>query len=154
VVSDQQAKSISHEQTFGADVAEADEVRRVLLDQVEQVAFRLRRAGLSAGGVSLKIRYGQFQTSTRSMTLGRPTHTTAELWRAARQLFQNWPFRPVRLIGMAAERLTSAGEPAWLFSDLDERRQSNLDAVADRINERFGKRAIRRGGNIQPHGGG
>jgi DNA polymerase IV len=146
VVSDQQAKSISHEQTFGADVAEADEVRRVLLDQVEQVAFRLRRAGLEAAGVSLKIRYGRFETIHRSTTLDRPTTATGELWQAARRLFEKWSFKPVRLIGMAAERLTPAQERMSLFPDPVEQRQSRLDAVADQINEKFGKRAIRRGG--------
>jgi hypothetical protein len=60
------SSSFDHEQTFEVDVADREEVRRVLLDQVEQVARRLRKQGLKARGASLKIRYGDFETISRS----------------------------------------------------------------------------------------
>jgi DNA polymerase IV len=148
VVPDREAKSIGHEQTFEVDVADADEIRRVLLDQTEQVCRRLRKQGLAARGVSLKIRFGQFQTINRSVTLADPTDSTAELWQAARAIFDKWPFQPVRLIGMTAERLSDGGEQLTLFADPRREMQKKLDAVADRINEKFGKRTIRRGGGM------
>jgi DNA polymerase-4 len=148
VVPDREAKSISHEQTFEVDVADREEVLCVLLDQVEQVARRLRTHGLQARGVALKIRYGDFETITRSMTLPNLTDATAELWAAARGLFDKWAFRPVRLIGMGAERLGRGDEPALLFVDPQRERQKKLDAVADRINEKFGNRTIRRGAGM------
>lgn len=80
------------------------------------------------------------------MTLPSPTDNTAELWEAARGLFAKWAFRPVRLIGMAAERLSAGEEQMSLFVDPQRERQKKLDAVADRINEKFGNRTIRRGG--------
>ena len=146
VVPDSQAKSIGHEQTFEVDVAEAQEVRRVLLDQVEQVAQRLRKHGLQAKGVALKIRVGDFQTISRSATLRASTDVTDELWQAARAIFEKWPFQPVRLIGMTAERLGRGEEQMDLFVDPMKERQRKLDSVADRITQKFGKRAIRRGG--------
>ena len=146
VVPDSEAKSIGHEQTFGADVADPSEVRRVLLGQVEQVAARLRRHRLLARGVSLKIRFGDFQTISRSATLPRPSDATAELWDAARRLFDNWPFQPVRLIGVTAERLASGPGQMDLFADPARDRRRRLDQVADEINRRFGRRAIHRGG--------
>jgi DNA polymerase-4 len=146
VVPDRQAKSIGHEQTFEVDVAQPDEVRRVLLDQVEQVAYRLRRHGLSARGISVKIRYGDFKTINRSTTFDGPTAATAKLWQAARRLFDAWTFQPVRLIGVAAERLTVSQGQMDLFGDPAKELQRKLDDVADRINDRYGKRAIRRGG--------
>ena len=146
VVGDEEAKSIGHEQTFEVDVAEAAEVRAVMLDQVEQVAARLRRHGLRARGVSLKIRFGNFQTIGRSATLPRPTDATAELWAAARDLFDCWPFQPVRLIGVTAERLSRGEGQMDLFADPQHDRRRQLDAAADRINRRFGQRAIRRAG--------
>src|SRR3954468_4647101 len=106
VVPDSDAKSIGHEQTFEIDVTDPAEVRQMMLDEVEQVGARLRRHGLSARGVSLKIRFGNFQTISRSATLPRATDATAELWDAARGLFDAWPFQPVRLIGVTAERLS------------------------------------------------
>jgi DNA polymerase-4 len=145
VTPDREAKSISHERTFEADLIHPEEVRRVLLDGVEQVSWRLRRHNLQTRGVSLKIRFGNFQTITRSATLDEPTDSTNELWHAARTLFDAWNFQPVRLIGVTAERLNHEGQMS-LFVDPKSQRQRKLDAVADQINSRFGKRAIRRGG--------
>jgi DNA polymerase-4 len=110
------------------------------------VAARLRRHGLAARGVSLKIRFGDFQTITRSATLASATDATAELWEAASKLFEQWPFQPVRLIGVTAERLSQGREQMDLFPDPGRERQRRLDEAADRINSRFGKRAIRRAG--------
>ena len=146
VVPDHDAKSIGHEQTFETDLADPGAVKQVLLDQVEQVGSRLRRHAFVARGVSLKIRFGKFQTISRSTTLPRPTDATTDLWEAARQLFDAWPFQPVRLIGATAERLSRGLEQMDLFADPTQERRRKLDAVADRINQRFGKRSIRRSG--------
>ncbi|HEX4794735.1 MAG TPA: DNA polymerase IV [Humisphaera sp.] len=145
VTPDREAKSISHEQTFGVDLIQPEEVRRVLLDQSEQVGWRLRRHGLQSRGVSVKIRFGNFETITRSATLKEPTDCTADLWTAARELFDAWTFQPVRLIGLTAERLSQGGDQMGLFADPARDRQRKLDAVADRINARYGKRSVRRG---------
>jgi DNA polymerase-4 len=153
VQADGEAKSIGHEQTFEVNVADPDEVRRVLLDQVEQVARRLRKHGVQARGVSLKIRFGNFQTINRSLTLGEPTDVTEELWQAARGLFDKWRFQPVRLIGVTAERLGSGSEQLGLFPDAEHDRQKKLDSVADQINAKFGMRAIRRGVDISSQDG-
>lgn len=147
VVPDREAKSISHEQTFAVDLADREEVLRVLLDQVEQVARRLRKHRLQARGVAIKIRYGNFETINRSMTLPSPTDATADLWKATQELFAKWEFHSVRLIGMGADRLSTGEEQMSLFIDPQRERQKKLDAVADRINEKFGMRAIRRSGS-------
>ena len=146
VMPDREAKSIGHEQTFEVDVTDADEVRRVLFDEVEQVARRLRQHGLEAKGLSLKIRFGDFQTISRSTTLASASNLTTELWEAARDLFDRWPFQPVRLIGMTAERLSTGQEQMGLFVDPHRERQKKLDGLADKINDKFGAKAIRRGG--------
>ena len=149
VVGDSDAKSIGHEQTFERDVTDREAVLAVMLDQAEQVGARLRRHGLTARGLSLKIRFGDFQTIGRSSTFPRPTDATAELWNAAKALFEQWPFQPVRLIGVTAEKLEQGPGQLDLFVDSDREKQRKLDAVADRINQRFGKRSIRRGGSSQ-----
>ena len=147
VVSDREAKSIGHEQTFAADVQDADEVRRVLLEQVEQVARRLRKHGMICRRVAVKIRYGQFQTISRSMTLPSATDSTSELWRAARSLFDHWAgeaFEPVRLIGVAAEQLGGRGGQLGLFTDAQAEKQRRIDDTTDQIVAKYGKGAIRR----------
>jgi len=145
---DRSAKSISQERTFGMDVPDPDELLRWLLQQTEQVSGRLRRHELRAKAVTVKIRYGDFKTITRSKTLPGATDRSDELWNAARELFTKWSnvdFHPVRLIGMGA---TVAGADATeqmpLFGSEDDQRQRRLDQTTDSIRSRFGDDAIRR----------
>jgi nucleotidyltransferase/DNA polymerase involved in DNA repair len=148
VVPDSEAKSIGHEQTFGTDLLDPDEVRAVLLGQVEQVAARLRRHGLRARSVHLKIRDGGFHTITRATTLREPTDETRELWRCALAIFDRWArgsFKPVRLIGMNASHLTRGPQEMGLFTDAAAEQQRRVDRAVDQINARFGRRAIQRG---------
>src|SRR5207237_1990747 len=112
VCTDDQAKQISQEQTFRINVPDAEHVRGELLQQVEHVARRLRKHKLRAGGVTIKIRFGEFQTITRSRALDEPTDRTDVLWNVTREVFDAWAgksFQPVRLIGMAARNLSSGG---------------------------------------------
>lgn len=147
VTSDHEAKSIGQEQTFGEDLAEADDIRRVLLEETEQVGERLRRHELRARCVTVKIRFGDFQTITRRTTLPQPTDATAELWTAARELFDQWAkehFAPVRLIGMSASHFKDEAGQLELFPDPQHQRRRKLDETLDRINQRFGQRTIHR----------
>lgn len=149
VVPDSQAKSLGQERTFEEDVADADAVRAVLLAETEAVGRRVRRHGLHAREVSVKIRYGDFETITRQATLAAATDVTAELWDAARMLFDRWArggFRPVRLIGVTASRLSEGGRQAGLFDDRTHERRRRLDRTTDAIVERFGGGAVRRAG--------
>ncbi len=151
VTPDRQAKSIGQEQTFERDVAQVEEVRRVLLGQCEQVARRLRREGFHARTVTVKIRYGDFQTITRAVTLKGPTCGTEEIWAAARGVFDAWAgrsFAPVRLIGVTASQLSLGAGQLGLFEEARRDRNTALDATADAIVKRFGKGAIKRGGTL------
>jgi DNA polymerase-4 len=152
VVTDSQAKQISHEQTFGVNVTDPDHVRDELIEQVEQVARRLRRHRLLAGGVTVKIRFGEFQTITRSRALCEPTDITSTLWEATREAFDSWAlrsFQPVRLIGMAARSLCSAAETQMpLFADESDQKSKQLDRTLDKIVERFGRGSVQRASGI------
>ncbi len=153
VVPDHQAKSIGHEQTFGEDMADPDAVRGVLFDHVEQVGWRLRRRSLRAGRVTVKVRYGDFETITRSVTLDGPTDATRTLWTAARGLFDAWAaqsFRPVRLIGMSASGLAAGAGQLGLFGAAEDARQRRIDQALDAITDRFGKRAVQHGAAMRP----
>jgi len=148
VVPDREAKSIGQEQTFGVDVTNPADVRRVLFEQVEQVGRRLRQHGLFARTISLKIRYGEFETISRSATIEYASNGTQELWNIASGLFDNWSsehFRPVRLIGMSATQFSNGPAQLPLFADPKTERQHKVDAVADHITSKFGTRALKRG---------
>jgi len=146
---DRQRKSLSSEQTFATDVSDAAVLLSVLLEQVEEVAHRLRRKHLKARTVTLKLRYGDFRTVTRSDTLGEATNVTQSLWEAAERIFRRWRARsagPLRLLGMGASGLEDerAGQQL-LFADPREEKLKKLDETVDRIRDRYGKNAVRRG---------
>jgi DNA polymerase-4 len=150
VESDREAKSIGQEQTFGTNLAEPQAVRDVMLEQAEEVAARVRRHALVARSVTVKIRFGDFQTITRRTTLPQPTDETNLIWAAARDLFDAWAaksFAPVRLIGVTAAQLAPAAEAASqleLFPDPQQQKRKQLDRTLDAINAKFGKNVVHR----------
>ena len=151
VTPDGQAKSIGQEQTFAQDVGELEALRRVLMQQVEEVARRLRRAGLRGRTVTLKIRYGDFTTISRSCSLDEPTDITQEIRQRAEGLLEQWAakhFKPLRLLGVTVSNLSSGsggGRQLPLFEDPLRQRQRRLDETLDKISKRLGSDAIRRG---------
>lgn len=148
---DRQCKSLSSEQTFATDIHDAAILLSVLLGQVEEVAQRLRGEKLKARTVTLKLRYGDFRTVTRSETLGEPTHVTQTLWTTAERVFSQWHTRsggPLRLLGFGVSGLApeQSGQQ-MLFRDGEQDKLRRLDQVVDRIRDRYGARAAHRGGS-------
>ena len=153
VITDAQARSISHETTFAENIGELATIEAVLLHLTEQVAWRLRRANLAGRTVQLKLRYPDFKTITRSHTHTEATSNTDQLWQITRQLLRdNWTGSPaLRLIGMGVSGLTDGDEQAVQGDLFDQRAQqgTKLDQLADRINERFGPSTLQRGRSKQ-----
>ncbi len=150
VVTDGQAKSISHETTFAEDLTDKDQLEAWLLHLTEQVAWRLRKHELKGKTVNLKLRYHDFKTITRSKSLIEPTDNTDKLWQLTRQLFlNNWSAaNPIRLIGMGVSGLHKHGELADLSEQADLFEQPvdpRIDQLADNINARFGASTLQRG---------
>jgi len=83
-----EAKSISAEETFTADIIDRAVLSQVLHRQVEEVAQRLREENLEGRTVTLKLRLADFKTVTRSRTLDSPTNITELLWQEAKNLLQ------------------------------------------------------------------
>ena len=146
---DRQCKSLSSEQTFATDISDATILLSVLLEQVEEVAQRLRQEKLKARTVTLKLRYGDFRTVTRSATLSEATNVTKTLWEIAERVFRQWHSRsggPLRLLGFGVSGLApeQAGQQL-LFRDPEEEKLKRLDKAVDEIRDRYGNRAVHRG---------
>jgi len=113
------------------------------------VAQRLRQKELKAGTITLKIRYSDFRTLTRSKGITEASATTEILWQTAKEVFEKWYSNtggPLRLIGFGASALRPAGAGQQkLFEDPVEQKQGDIDKTVDAIRERFGKNALRRG---------
>jgi DNA polymerase-4 len=109
VVTEHERKSVSQEQTFSRDLTSRDALKRQLWRMSQGVAEYLKREGVAAGTLAIRLRYADFTTLTRQTSLAVPTADETEIYRAALALFERaWQQgRPVRLLGVAARQLTS-----------------------------------------------
>jgi DNA polymerase-4 len=143
---DQVPKSIGHEETFAHDHHGHDTLRREVVRMADAVAARLRDHGVAARTVTIKVRFGDFHTITRALTLETPADAGPVLARAAKRLLDGVDPSPgVRLLGVSGSGLvdgatrqlglfdTAAGQdPAW----------EDASAAVDSIRDRFGDTAI------------
>jgi DNA polymerase-4 len=155
VVSEYDAKSISHEITFPKNITDRDILLSVLLQLTEQVGTRLRQQEYAGRTVHLKIRYADFTTLTRSHTMDHASHVTSELWQTVKTLFTSkLPAKlpPVRLLGMGVSGFDRQDSEYALQQDLfvpdglkAKQKAKQIDKVSDAVKERFGAKALRRG---------
>ena len=136
--------SIGSETTLERPVTELAEMEKVLWELVEEVGARLRREELYARCLTVKIRYSDFQTFTRSRTLSPPTCFDKEIFEIVTALLREniARGRPVRLLGVSASALQKSGWQESLFNI--ERRQSleRLYKGIDELRRKFGAQAI------------
>lgn len=148
VLPPQQPKSVSQEHTFEKDTADVELLLSAIMAQVEKVASRLRAKNLKAKTVTLKLRYANFKTITRSFSMDTPTNTTDTLLRAAESVFNDWEktsLTPLRLIGFAASNLTEANKgQLTLFENPKQKKQSKIDTTLDKIKQKYGQDSIKR----------
>jgi len=147
VIPDRPDKSISREVTFDSNISERDALLAELQRQAESVAARLRKQGLMASTVTVKIRDAGFRTVTRSRSLRAGSNSTRTLYRMARALFENWrenhQSTPVRLLGIGVSGLELTHSADHEAGDLgDSRAEQELDRVFDTINRRWGAAGI------------
>jgi DNA polymerase-4 len=152
VISDAKAKSISSETTFASDIQDKEVLLAILSQLSEQVAARLRSKDIKGKTVSIKIRFHDFKTITRSKTLSESTFNTTPIWQTVKQLFLDVlragavPV-PIRLVGVSVSGFSNNDiRQGDLFEQ--DARQDKLDVLSDEINQRFGKSGIHRGRRI------
>ncbi len=142
------ARSISREVTFEEDVSDLDELRRTLRAHAERVGADLRRQGRRARTVTLKLRWSDFTTLTRSRTVAQPVQLTDELSSVGvallDELLSRERMRPVRLIGLGASNLVEDAVQLG-FDDDESLRAASVDLAIDTIRGRYGGEAVRRG---------
>lgn len=144
VVPESMEKSVGAEETFDIDQLDRQLLKRELLKLAERTAAALRRKGLRGRTVSIKVRYADFTTISRSRTLPVPTDVTQDVFRTAcRLLDEQAPPGPVRLIGVRMEQLAAAVGGEQLLLDAPEHGWREADQAADRARSRFGGAAVR-----------
>ena len=142
VVVNRLPRSISHEETFARDLHIHGELEAEATRLADAVARRLRTSNLQARTVTLKLRFGDFKTITRSMTLPDPADGTRDLVAAARELLSQIDVAPgVRLLGVGASGLLETSARQLSLEDGPQGSEA-ADRVTDRIRDRFGASAI------------
>ena len=137
-----ETKSLGRETTFAEDIAAMSKLRQVLADLTAEVGYRLRRHGLWARTITLKLRYDDFTTITRSSSLPEPVNNDDDIFHTAYKLLvDNIGQRPVRLLGVYVSQLTGFGQPS-LFSDP---RRERLTRLMDELNTRHGRPVLYKG---------
>jgi len=146
------AKSISRDETFAADIASDDELGRELLALTTRAASDLRADGLTARTVTVRLRDFDFKTRSASRTLDAPVISDRVILEVGRQLLAKLREKrrvPARLLGVALSSLAtdSTADQMALFELADERlSETNRDRVlartVDRVRAKFGDRGI------------
>jgi DNA polymerase-4 len=138
VIPDRDAKSIGAEETFDDDLSTIDALAPRIHAQALRVARRLRRAGVRARTVQLKLKRADFTLVTRRETLDQPTDDGQVLYRTAAALLAREPARPTRLTGVSAQNLVAVEAPQLgLFAPPPTAAQA-LNRALDAITDRFG----------------
>jgi DNA polymerase-4 len=155
VISEHEAVSIGHQETFDDDIDDKGELAVILLDQADRVAHRLRDANLRARAVVLIVKYDDFRQITRRTTLDSPTSDGGQLARTAIELLAKVPIEPrkacrVRLCGISATGLEPRDAPRQLgFDEAARQKGERLGDTLDKLSAKFGKAAIRRAVHIK-----
>jgi DNA polymerase-4 len=141
------AKSISREGTFTADMADPVRLRAILRGFSESVAGQLRGQGRRGRTVSIKVRFGDFATVSRSLTLRRPANSDAALYQAAERLLnqvRGQDARAIRLLGVGVSNLV-ADEHQLSLEPLRDDREEAISAAFDRVRNKYGRRMLQTG---------
>ncbi|AFM41205.1 nucleotidyltransferase/DNA polymerase involved in DNA repair [Desulfosporosinus acidiphilus SJ4] len=143
VESERVIKSIGRETTFSTDVTDVEVLETTLLELAVDVGRRLRQRSLKGKTITLKIRFDDFKTLSRSQTLDQVTDLDEVIFYEARTLLRSVSLiKPIRLLGVTMSNLSSNCDcQLALFSEEDSKSET-LAKVIDALNQKFGKRGI------------
>lgn len=154
VVAEREEKSISAEETYDVDLEDRGDMERELLRLTETTAARIRKSGLQAGTVQVKIRQADFQTFTRQRSAQPPVNSTDQIYHLACELLGAWleenPGTRIRLLGVGGSNLSPA-EQRDLFADEDSPAATAVDQAVDDIRDRFGSLSVGRARTLDRH---
>jgi len=154
VIPDEPEKSIGNEETFSEDLDNPEEILREFLRMTEKATARLRERSLFAKTISIKIKFADFSSLTRSKTVPIAidnTHDTYEVVKALYLALRNEGAR-IRLVGVSFSHLQE-GAPVQLELGARERGWREADSAIDRAQARFGRGSVRPGRLISPESG-
>lgn len=141
---DRDAKSVSNEFTFDKDTSDKEYVLSSIMELSDKVSRRLRLHDLTARTVTLKVRLAGFKTYTRSSTLEKETNITDLLYNVAKELYNEFGTKTLRLVGVKVSGFSKSLPEEDLFTQSIERKMRNIDSSVDKIRLKFGSESIYR----------
>jgi len=156
VTPDEVDKSISAAETFPFDIDDREEILREFLRLTERASGRVRERGLAARTISIKVRFADFKTITRSKTLPLPINGVQESFEIVRALYDalNLDRARLRLVGVAFDGLVDGADlPEQLILGEREKGWREATVAIDRASARFGQGSVRPARLIEPDSG-
>ena len=145
VVTGEECKSYGSESTFDSDVGDIDSLRSCLARHSRRVGSRLRAGGKLARTVTLKVKFADFEQVTRARSMSQPFDGDDTIYAAACELLEEIDMRmAVRLVGVSVSGLTECRQLS-----LFESPKGRLDRVLDSITDRFGRKGVSRGRELE-----
>jgi len=139
-------KSISNEYTFSEDTKDKHLISDTLMYLSEKVSRRLRKSGVKCRTITLKIRFEDFKTFTRAVTVKHPTNFVSDLYETSLGSTKKFDLKKkaVRLLGVKSSNLVDSSWQLDLFSENSEKagKKEKIHEALDRIKDRFGESAI------------
>ncbi|MDP8299551.1 MAG: DNA polymerase IV [Candidatus Tantalella remota] len=147
---DDTISSVGNEHTFDTDTGNMKEVRDILMYLSEKVSSRLRKYGFKGRTITLKIRFSDFKTYTRAVTISGATNFTDVLYGNIMDRLKEFDIseKTVRLLGVKVSNLKDASWRDDMFSDegADTQKNERIHKAIDQISNRYGEGTIRHRG--------
>lgn len=145
-------KGIGNSVTLPRDLDDKDEILSIILDLVEQVAFRLRKENMMAGNVTVELRTQNFIDFSHQIKLGAATNNTNEIYAVAKKLFYEMykSGTQIRLVGIRVGSLTEVGKgQISLFeTSKNNEKQEKIDKAVDILKEKYGYNSVTRASKL------
>ena len=148
---EEKPKGIGNSVTLPVDINSEEKIKEVLLTLTEQVAYRLRKVGMCANVVNVQLRTKEFRDFSHQRKLLYATSNTKDIFQMAKELLKEMYKNgtPIRLVGLRVDGLVDKEEMQLsLFNDELEKKQEKLDAVVDKLKEKYGYSSITRARKI------
>jgi len=143
VITDQELKSIGHEETFARDLCTHEDLRPHLMRMADAVAGRLRSGAVLGRTVTIKVRFADFTTITRSSTMPEPLDGARAIAMEAEQMLLKLDPTPgVRLLGVSLSQLVDGSVRQLTLDEVAGPAWTDADSVIDEIRDKFGSSAI------------
>ena len=143
-------KCIGNSITLPHDFSDVEKIEEVLLSLTEQTTYRLRKHNMYATVVNIQLKTSDFKVSSHQRKLALATNSTKIIYEEAKRLVQElYKGIPIRLIGIRVDGLSQKDEVQLsIFDTKQNEKQEKLDAVMDKIKDKYGYNTITRAGKI------